>query len=140
MSVEKNPLLPMRALAQRLLTLEGRPQGATDDPVDEAVRVFDGLRVALARFAGSDGFASLVRRALALARADDPALRQVSVKANGSLEGLEQVTGDAVIAIVAQFLGLLVIFIGEPLTLRLVRDAWPDTSLDTDMEDTRSIA
>lgn len=94
------------------------------------MRVFERLRVALARFAGSDGFASLVRRALALARADEPALRQVSSTANGSLEGLEQNAGDAVIAIVAHFLGLLVTFIGEPLTLRLVRDAWPDAKLD----------
>lgn len=121
----------MQALAQRLLTLEGRPHGATDDDRGEAVRVLGHLGIALARFAGSDGFNSLVRRALALASADDPALGQVSVKANGSLEGLEQVSGDAVLAIIAQFLGLLVTFVGEPLTLGLVRDAWPDASLDT---------
>ena len=90
--------------------------------------MFERLRVALARFAGSDGFTSLVRRALALASADDPALRQLSVKADGSVEGLERVASDAVVAIVAQFLGLLVTFIGEPLTLRLVRDAWPDAA------------
>jgi hypothetical protein len=30
---------------------------------------------------------------------------------------------------VAQLLGLLVTFIGEPLTLRLVRDAWPDAPI-----------
>lgn len=130
----------MRALAQQLVNLERRAQGATDDPVDAATRVFERLRVALTRFAGLDGFTSLVRRALALARANDPSLRQVSVEANGALEGLEQIAGDAVLAIVAQFLGLLVTFIGEPLTLRLIRDAWPDASLDTDTEDTRSIA
>ena len=31
--------------------------------------------------------------------------------------------------VVAHLLGLLVTFIGEPLTLRLVRDAWPDASV-----------
>lgn len=129
MSLERTPLSSMRALAQRLLILEGRPQGATGDPADEAVRVFERLRVALARFAGSDGFVSLVRRALALASAHDPSLRQVSVRPDGSLQGLEHVPGDAVTAIVAQFLGLLVTFIGEALTLRLVGDAWPDASL-----------
>ncbi len=121
----------MQALAQRLLTLEGRPHGATDDDPGEAFRVLDHLGTALARFAGSDGSASIVRRALALASADDPALRQVSVNGNGSLEGLEQVSGDAVLAIVTQFLGLMVTFVGEPLTLGLVRDAWPDASLQT---------
>ncbi len=130
MSVGQTPHPSMHALAQRLLTLEERLHGATDDDSAGGVRVLDHLGVALARFAGSDSFNSLVRRALALARADEPALQQVSIKANGSLEGLEQIAGDAVVAIVAQFLGLLVTFIGEPLTLRLVRDAWPDATLD----------
>ena len=140
MSLEGNPLLTMRALAERLLTFEGRPQGATEDSADEAARVFERLRVALARFAGSDGFTSLVQRALALARADEPSLRQLSVRADGSLEGLQQVSGNAVLALIAQFLGLLVTFVGEPLTLRFVSEAWPDASLDDRHEDTRSIA
>ena len=134
MSLEGDQLLSMRALAQRLLTLEGRHQNTSDDPVDEAVRVFERLRVAFTRFAGSDGLTSLVRRALALARADHPSLRQVSVRADGSLEGLEQVSSDAPLAIIAQFLGLLVTFVGEPLTLQFVRNAWPDASLIDDME------
>ena len=37
---------------------------------------------------------------------------------------------EAAVAITAHLLGLLVTFIGEPLTLRLVREAWPDASLD----------
>ena len=131
MSVGQTPFPSMQALAKRLLSLEGRPPGATDDDRGEAVRVLDHLGIALGLFAGSVGFNSLVRRALALASADYPALGQVSVKANGSLEGLEQVSGDAVLAIITQFLGLLATFIGEPLTLGLVRDAWPDASLDT---------
>ena len=130
MSIKRSSLFSMRALAQRLLVLEGPLQGADDDPTAQAMRVFERLRVALARFAGSDSFASLVRRALVLARADEPALRQVSIKANGSLDGLEEIAGDPIVAIVAHFLGLLVTFIGEPLTLRLVRDAWPDATLD----------
>ncbi|QDA36774.1 hypothetical protein E4191_22045 (plasmid) [Paracoccus liaowanqingii] len=124
------PLLSMQALAQQLLTLERRHQNAFDDPADEAARVFERLRDALARFAGLSGFTSLMRRALALARADDPSLRQLSVRADGSLEGLEQLSSDAVLAIIAQFLGLLVTFVGEPLMLRFVREAWPDASLD----------
>lgn len=128
----------MRTLAQRLLTLEGEAKAG--DPTDEAERVFERLRVAVARFAGSDGFTSLMRRALVLARADDPLLRQLSVRTDGLLEGLEKVSGDAVLAIIAQFLGLLVTFVGEPLTLRLVREAWPDAPLADDMRDTRPIA
>lgn len=129
MSVETT-LPSMRALAHQLLALERRLNSAADEPVDEAVRMIDRLRMALGRFAGPDGFTSLLRRALALARVHDPALQQVSVKGDGSLAGLDQLPSDAAIAIVAEVLGLLVTFVGEPLTLRLVRDAWPDAQLD----------
>jgi hypothetical protein len=32
--------------------------------------------------------------------------------------------------IIAQLLELLVTFIGQPLTLRIVHESWPDASLD----------
>ena len=105
--------------------------------VHEAVRVCDKLRISLTRFAGADGFTSLLRRALALARAEVPSLQTVQVKPDCSLEGLGVLAVDATnagpeaaVAITAHLLGLLVTFIGKPLTLRLVREAWPDVSLD----------
>lgn len=124
----------MRELAQRLLNLEATRQTATD--AHEAVRVLEKLRISLARFAGPEGFASLLRRALALARTEFPPLQTVTAKADGSLEGFEPVVAhagnggaDAAVAITAHLLELLVTFVGEPLTLRLVRDAWPDAPL-----------
>jgi hypothetical protein len=97
------------------------------------VLVCDKLRVELTRFAGADGFSSLMRRALAMAAAEVPSAQALKVKADGSLEGLEELTADAgdhgleaAVAITAHLLELLVTFIGEPLTLRLVRGAWPD--------------
>ena len=41
---------------------------------------------------------------------------------------------DAAVSIITYLLGLLVTFIGEPLTLRLVRDAWPDADLTAKYE------
>ena len=103
---------------------------------EEAVLVNEKLRISLTQFAGADGFAALLRRALALASAEVPALKSATVSADGRLEGLEQlatlpgsVSGAAAVAITAHLLGLLVTFIGEPLTLRLVRQAWPNISL-----------
>lgn len=109
----------------------------------EAVRVCEKLRLSLTRFAGADGFASLLRRSLTLARAEVPELRGVQINPDGSLEGLEQLAArewkpgsswdggaEAAVAITAHLLGLLVTLIGRPLTLRLVREAWPDVSLD----------
>jgi len=109
----------------------------------EAVRVCEKLRVSLTRFAGTDGFASLLRRALTLARAEVPELQSVKVNPDGSLEGLEQLAArewrpgsgwdggaEAAVAITTHLLVLLVTFIGRPLTLRLLREAWPDAPLD----------
>lgn len=126
------PSPSIRSLARRLLDLEAASPGGRD--VHDAVRVCEKLRLALTRFAGSDGFASLLQRAVALARAQDPSLRSVNIKSDGSIQGLEDLAADASkddpgVAIIAQLLGLLVTFIGESLTLRLIRDAWPDTSL-----------
>ena len=99
------------------------------------MRVCEKLRISLTRFVGADGFTALLRRALALARADVPSLQTVKVTADGRLEGLEEFAADsenagveAATAITAHLLGLLVTFIGEPLTLRLVREAWPDVA------------
>jgi hypothetical protein len=117
--------------------MEAASKIAPNAHVHEAVRGCEKLRISLTRFAGSDGFTSLLRRALTLARADDPLVETVKVKPDGSLEGLEALAVDATnggpeaaVAITAHLLGLLVTFIGEPLTLRLVRDAWPDGSFD----------
>ena len=130
------PSSSMRDLARRLLAAS---QTASDPHVHEAVLVSEKLRISLTRFAGADGFASLLRRALVLASAEVPSLQSVKVGAEGRLEGFEQLAADtgtaaagseAAVAITAHLLGLLVTFIGEPLTLRLVREAWPDISLD----------
>ena len=122
----------MRDIARRLLAAS---QTVSDPHVPEAVLVSDRLRASLTRFAGADGFTSLLRRALALARAEVPSLQSVKVGADGRLEGFELLAAQtgmdvaAAAAITAHLLGLLVTFIGEPLTLALVREAWPDISL-----------
>jgi len=126
----------MRELSRRLLAAS---QGASDSHVHEAEVVSERLRIPLTRFAGAEGFASLLRRALVLASAEVPSLQSIKVGAEGRLEGFEQLAADtgtaaggseAAVAITAHLLGLLGTFIGEPLTLRLVREAWPDNSLD----------
>lgn len=133
----------MRDLARRLLAVEAASQSASSSHAHEAVSVCEKLRISLTRFAGADGFTSLMRRALALARAEVPSVASITVKADCSMEGLEELAADArksggrgngeaeaVAAIMTHLLGLLVTFIGEPFTLRLVREAWPDISLD----------
>ena len=126
----------MRGLARRLVAVEAASQGAAGSHVHEGVRVCEKLQNSVTRFAGSDGFASLLRRALALARAENPSLQTVKVAPDGSLEGCEALVEAAhggtelVVSIIAHLLGLLETFIGKPLTLRLLREAWPGVSLD----------
>ena len=131
------PTQSTRELAQRLLALEAAAESEPDLTGQEAVRVCDKLRTSLTRFAGLDGFTALLRRALALARVDVPALQKVNVTADGRLEGFQELAGnsgsvgmEAATAISAHLLELLITFIGEPLTLGLVREAWPELKLD----------
>jgi hypothetical protein len=121
----------IRALARRLLA-ESQPAGEASS-ADIAV-VSEKLRVELTRFAGASGFSSLLKRAVTLARAEVAELNHVRVTDDGHLEGLEHFAAlpealrqEAATAITAHVLGLLVVFIGEPLTQRLVRQLWPGT-------------
>ena len=130
-----------RDLARRLLTASrsatsaGAEAEGRGSRVHEAVALCETLRTAVTSFAGPDGFAALLRRALALARVEAPALQNVRLGANGQIEGLEEIAGgeartEAAVALAAHVLMLLVMFIGEPLTLRLVREGWPGATLD----------
>jgi len=122
----------MHNLARRLLAVETARKSDTDARMHEAVLVCEKLRISLTRFAGPDGFTSLLRRALVLARAQAPALNDLQIRPDGSLEGLAAIpdANESAIAIVAHLLTLLVTFIGRPLTLRLLREVWPDVSFD----------
>jgi len=130
------PTQSTRDLARRLLAAS---KTASNPHVPEAVLVIEKLRTSLTKFAGFEGIASLLRRALLLASADVPSLKSVKVGTDGRLEGFEQLVADkgtgaagdaAAVAITAHLLGLLVTFIGEPPMLTLVREAWSDNSLD----------
>jgi hypothetical protein len=123
-------------LARRLIAMEVA-RDPSDGLVGAAVRACEKLRVPLGKLAGVAGFRSLMTRAMALATLEVPWLDSVQVRADGSLEEFDAARsqqgaaqgGEAGAVVVAQLLGLLVTFIGEPLTLRLVRDAWPDASV-----------
>ena len=86
------PSAPMRGLARRLLAIELASQTAAGSHVHAVVRVCEKLQISVTRFAGSDGFASLLGRALALARAGNPSLQAVKLKPDGTLDGCESLT------------------------------------------------
>ena len=125
-----------RDLARRLIALEAARDGTAAADGGGAGRVCDRLRASLVRLAGVAGFSALMSRALALAKAEVASLSPVRVREDGSLDGLDGAPpgpgegpgGDGGTAVVGHLLGLLVTFIGEPLTRQLVRDAWPEAA------------
>ncbi|OPY67060.1 MAG: hypothetical protein A4E57_02491 [Syntrophorhabdaceae bacterium PtaU1.Bin034] len=131
-----------RTLALWLITQEN----ATGEPPErnhEAFHVCEKLRKSLSTLAGSAGYRSLVSRALTLAQKETPPLRRIRVKEDGTLEfsTAQQAPQDGDerqregVVLVAHLLGLLASFIGPALTLRLVRDVWPDAPFaDTNSE------
>jgi len=136
-----------RDLARRLLAKEAATDKTSLSTGSAMSRVYERLRWSLCALAGVAGFRALASRALTLAKAESPNLSAIQVIADGSLQGLSEIEpqidahhdGGEVI-LVAQLLGLLVTFIGEPLTLRLVQDAWPDAGQDDcNSEDGRAV-
>ena len=128
----------MRNFAKRLMTHETSGNRSSGKNNSTDFHDSDQLRPPLSTLMGNGGFRAILSRALALANAEVPWLRAVHVKADGSLEGLEELHAqldpdefvEGRIELLAQLLGLLVAFIGEDLTLRLVRDIWSKVSLD----------
>ena len=100
--------------------------------------VCEKLRLHLATFMGKTGFHTLLARSLALSIEEVPWLCAVRARADDSLEGLEALQSqlspeefsEGEVVVLAQLLGLLMAFIGETLTLRLVRELWPDIPLN----------
>jgi hypothetical protein len=130
-------------LARRILAYEA-DAGRNSEPKESAAsRVSEKLRQPLCSLAGVAGFRSLLTRALALARAEAPGLSAVQIGADGSLKGLDDLApqddndlskAEGAI-LIAQLLGLLLTFVGEGITLRLVQNVWREAAFnDRDSE------
>ena len=116
-------------------TLQNKPSGPDKSAT---FPVSDKLRPYLSTLMGDGGFRALLSRALALATSEVPWLRAVQVKTDGTLEGLEEVHAkltpdefhEGRVVLLAQLLGLMAAFIGEILTLLLIREVWPKIPLN----------
>ena len=135
----------MRDLAHRLHAYEV-VEGKTSEPSELAtIRVYEKLRKSLSAFAGVAAFESIAFRALTQAKSETPSLWPVQIATDGSLQGLGEFEpqidmdkdladkfpfGDGGIVLIARLLGLLLMFLGEAITLRLLRNAWPGEAFD----------
>ena len=140
--------LEMRDVAHRLLTYEAGA-GKTSEPMEShAQRVYKKLRQSLVEFLGVVGFQSLESRALKLARPEAIRDGAAQIASEESLLGLEQglgesrgeigtqidmdkdLAGELGILLIANLLELLLMFLGEALTLSLLRNGWPGEIFD----------
>jgi hypothetical protein len=123
----------LKGFARRLLAYEAASGEPADAKDSAAFRVCEQLRGPLGKLMGVGGFRALLSRALALAGAEVPWLRALHIKADGSLDGLEELeakldsraVAEGEVVLAAQLLGLLLTFIGPALTLRMLHDIWP---------------
>ncbi len=132
-----------RTLARHVLLYEAGGRAEPAALAEAAARADARLRGRLADLIGLVGYTTLVDRAVRLARAESPARERGAVDAGetgaeeeGGLRGVREFArasgGDPAVAeanlsaLLAHVIGLLSLFIGEDLTLRLVRDAWPE--------------
>ena len=133
MSEPKQSNQRVRGLAHRLLAHEAARKRAARAELSSLVLVAEAMRAHLITVIGNAGFRSLLARALTLARKQVPALDSVRIETDGSLSlgGFRELAvadenAEGSVILIAEFLGLLVTFIGESLTLTLLRNAWPD--------------
>jgi hypothetical protein len=123
--------------ARRLLTLEANRKKSRATSTFTALAVTERLRPLLSMLVGNGGFRTLLARAHSVAATETPWLRAVKVTTDGSLQGWDEIREQlgpdeffqGQVEMVAQLLGLLVTFIGEHLTVRLVAETWPQLSL-----------
>jgi hypothetical protein len=130
----------MRDLAHRLLTYEDGADKTSEAIASPTLRVYEKLRQSLGESVGVAGFQSLASRALALAKPEAPSLNAAQVSGDGALHGLREIEaqievsedpiGEEGIILIARLLGLLRIFLGEALTLSLLRNVWPGEAFD----------
>jgi hypothetical protein len=110
-------------LVERLIACERDELGVESMP---AFRICEKLRDPLSTLVGSLGYRALITRALTLAQRESNLLVSVRVKDDGALEYPNSEAFSTASVLPTQLIALLLSFVGEAVTLRLVHDVWPN--------------
>ena len=144
-----------RDLARCLLDFEAASAKSSGSTESATLSVYEKLRQSLSVFAGEAAFESLAFRALTQAKSEAPGLWAVQLAEDGSLQGLGEFeppididkdlagkfpAGEGGTILIARLLGLLLIFLGEALTLSLLRNAWPGAAFEDHSSENGRIA
>lgn len=122
--------------ARRLLAHEGATGSADEGATTPAARVYEKLHRQMAPLVGVVGVHLLFARSAKLTRGEFAAIAEVSALApttdvrDGSIKLREHLNGRSVdtesaAALFGNFLSLTTTFVGERLTLQILRNGWP---------------
>jgi len=128
----------IQQLAQQIVDYEAQHALALLSPFDVVMRVCEKLRLHLSTLVGNAGYHALATRALVLLTRDYPWAESFHIHEDGSIKPelipASHCQADSMaselVAIPAQLLTLLSIFIGETLTLALSHEMWPALTLN----------
>lgn len=128
----------LRGFAERLVSIGVIESKSSASKPLAVFAFFEKLRPCLAQVVGILGFSAVLSRALAIANSEVAWLRAVHVKPDGSLGGVDELDAkvdpkeiaEGIVVLIAEFVGLLVVLIGERLVLQLVHQAMPKVSKD----------
>jgi hypothetical protein len=142
MVIPHSPPPALADFARRLVQHEADRVGRPQDLAAGLQSTCAALHARLSPLISALGFQTLFARAITLAAREFPPLATLMVTADGSdcvLSGLahpvdaratDEEADNALVAVLAHFLALLVLFIGEDLGLRTIRDVWPHVPFD----------
>ncbi len=128
----------IKNIGQQLIAYESANGSVGSQPFADVITIFGKLQKILSKLAGISGYNSLLRRSLMMGKTKAKSLEMIQIRSDGALELnvahaanshllLEESAGDILLT---QFLGLLVTFIGETLTVNLLRDVWPNVPFE----------
>ena len=130
----------MRDLAARLIVYESYVGENSVSLESAALRVYNKLHQSISAFAGVAAFQSFAFRALSQVQSEVPRLWSVQIAEDGSLESIRDIksqtdngmdlAGEEGKILIGRLLNLLHIFLGEAVTLSLLRQAWPGAAFD----------
>jgi len=136
----------LRQLALKVMAQHEATGASAEALAATARRAYDDLARVAAPLIGQVGVDALTGRAVHLVRREYPWLagtpkpEQEKESFAHLLVCLEQqdpaVATEAARAVLTTFTGLLVTFIGEPLTVSILRQAWPEAFADASIEET----
>lgn len=131
---------PVERLASRIVEDEAQRIPASAHDVDIILGVCDKMHPPLSRMAGTISYQALLSRALVLALPDAPTLAALRFEGDGRLVfdpknppavalDPDAVRHDAIVLVTA-FLNLLMTLVGDVVTVRIIRQVWPEVTIE----------